>query len=250
MYNLLLSLAAGALVALAIAVGTSFGWVAAVFPGLIVATAVYVYVAYRIRKKMDAVNEVVQRELMARHVEKGIQALQAGFAYEKWQFLIGTQLHASIGMLRYMSDDLDAAVPELEAGQPTGWLSRLVYRDWTSRAMLACARYRKRKTADAFALMEEAVKVGQKDGLCWSIYAWMLEKEGQHDKAIAVLGRGVAASPKDEKLADSLQALQNGKRLRLGKLYDMQWFQFRLEPPPMQMDPAASRSRRQLFRKR
>jgi len=250
MYNLLLSLAAGALVALAIAVGTSFGWVAAIFPGLIVATAVYVYVAYRIRKKMDAVNEVVQRELMARRIEKAIQALQAGFAYERWQFLVGSQLHASIGMLPYLSGDLDDAVPELEAGLPKGWLARLVNRDWMARSMLAAARYRKRDLAGALSLMEEAVKVGGKEGLAWSMYAWMLEKEGQHDKAIAVLGRGAAESPKDEKLQDSLQALQNGKKLRLWKHYDQQWYQFRLELPTGQMDPAAARSRRQLFRKR
>ena len=37
MYNLFLSLAAGAVVALAIAFGTSYGWVAAVFPGFLVA---------------------------------------------------------------------------------------------------------------------------------------------------------------------------------------------------------------------
>jgi tetratricopeptide (TPR) repeat protein len=250
MYNLLLSLAAGALVAVAIGAGTSFGWVAAVFPGLIVATGVYVYVAYRIRKKMDAVNEVVQRELMARKVEKAIQALQGGFAYERWQFLLGAQLHASVGMLRYLTDDLDAAVPELEAGLPRGWLARLANRDWMGRAMLAAARYRKRDLAGALALMEEAVKVAQKEGLAWSMYAWILEKEGQHDKAIAVLGRGAAASPKDEKLQDSLQALQNGKKLRLWKHYDQQWYQFRLELPTGQLDPAASRSRRQLFRKR
>jgi tetratricopeptide (TPR) repeat protein len=250
MYNLLLSLAAGALVALAIATGTTFGWVAAVFPGLIVAMAVYVYVAYRIRKKMDAVNEVVQRELMARRIEKAIQALQVGFAYQRWQFLLGSQLHASVGMLRYMSGELEEAVPELEAGLPRHWLARLVNRDWMARSMLAAARYRKRDLAGALALMEEAVKVAAKEGLAWSMYAWMLEKEGQHDKAIAVLGRGVAGSPKDEKLQDSLQALQNGKKLRLWKHYDQQWYQFRLEAPTGQLDPAASRSRRQLFRKR
>jgi tetratricopeptide (TPR) repeat protein len=250
MYNLLLSLAAGTLVALSIAVGTSFGWVAAVFPGLLVATGVYVYVAYRIRKKMDAVNEVVQRELMARRFEKAIQALQGGFAYERWQFLIGSQLHSSIGMLRYLTDELDQAIPELEKGLPKGPLAKLVYRDWMARAMLGAARYRKKDLSGALALFEEAVKVGPKEGLAWSVYAWVLEKEGQHDKAIAVLGRGAAASPKDEKLQDSLQALQNGKKLRLWKLYAEQWYQFRLEAPPTQMDPAASRSRRQLFRKR
>jgi len=250
MYNLLLSLAAGALVALAIAMGTSFGWVAAVFPGLITATAVYVYVAFRVRKRMDAVNEVVQKELVARRFEKAIQALQGGFVYRNWQFLISNQLHASIGMLRYLTDDLDAALPDLEAGMPRGWLAKLVYRDWLARAILASARYRKRDLVAALALLEEAVRIGAKEGLAWSVYAWILEKEGQHDKAIAVLGRGATANPKDEKLQDSLQALQNGKKLRLWKLYGEQWYQFRLEAPRMEMDPAAGRSRRQLFRKR
>ncbi len=250
MYNLLLSLAAGVLVALAIAFGTSYGWVAAVFPGLLVATALYVYVAFRIRKRLEAINEVVQRELMARHVEKAIQALQGGFALAPWQFLVAAQLHANVGMLRYLVDELDAALPELEAGVPKGWLARLVYRDWMTRAMLAAARYRKKDLAGALALLEEAVKYGEKEGLAWSVYAWILEKEGKHEEAIRVLGRGAAKLPKDEKVQESLQALQNGKKLRLWKLYDQQWYQFRLEPPRMEMDPAAGRARRQVFRKR
>lgn len=250
MYNLLLSLAAGLVVALAIALGTSYGWVAAVFPGLIVTTAVYVYVAFRIRKKLDAVNEVVQKELMARRVEKAVQALQGGYVYAPWQFLVGAQLHANVGLLKYLVDDLEGAVPELEAGMPKGWLANLAYRDWMTRAILAAARYRKRDVKGALALLEEAVKVGEKDGLSWSVYAWILEKEGQHEEAIKVLGRGATRLPKDEKLQDSLQALQNGKKLKLGKLYDQQWWQFRLEAPKMELDPSAGRARRQLFRRR
>jgi len=250
MYNLLLSLAAGAVVAVAIAFGTSYGWVAAVFPALLVATALYVYVAFRIRKRLDAVNEVVQKELMAQHVEKAVQALQGAFTLAPWQFLVGAQLHANIGMLRYLSNDLEGALPELEAGLPSGWLARLVYRDWMTRAILAAARYRRRDLPGALALLEDAVKYGEKEGLAWSVYAWVLEKEGRHEEAIRVLGRAVTALPKDEKVKDSLQALQNGKKLKLWKLYDMQWFQFRLEAPPPQMDAASGRARRQVFRKR
>lgn len=250
MYNLIISLAAGVAVALAIAFGTSYGWVAAVFPGFLVATALYVYVAFRIRKKLEAINEVVQRELMARRIEKAVQALQGGFALAPWQFLVGAQLHANVGMLRYLVDELDAAIPELEAGLPRGWLAKLVYRDWMTRAMLASARYRKRDVAGALALFEEAVSYGEKEGLAWSAYAWVLEKEGRHDEAIKVLGRGVAKLPKDEKLQESLQTLQNGKKLRLWKLYDQQWYQFRLEPPRMDLDPTGGRARRQIFRKR
>jgi hypothetical protein len=42
----------------------------------------------------------------------------------------------------------------------------------------------------------------------------------------------VKANSSDEKLKSSLQALQNGKKLKLGKLYGEQWFQFFLERPP------------------
>ena len=99
-------------------------------------------------------------------------------------------------MLRYVTDDLDAALPELEAGQPAGWLAKLLNRDWLSRGILAAARYRKKDLAGAWALLEEAVKVAPKEGLAWSTYAWLLEKEGRHDDAIRVLGRGAAAAPK------------------------------------------------------
>jgi len=250
MYNLLISVSAGALVALAISMGTRFGWVAAFLPGLVVFAASYFFIAFRVRRRLEAINAVMQKELMARHVEKAVAALQSGFPLGAWQFMAAGQLHASIGMLRYITDDLEAALPELEAGQPGGWLAKLLNRDWLSRGILAAARYRKKDHAGAWALLEEAVKVAPKEGLAWSTYAWLLEKEGRHDDAIAVLGRGTSASPGDEKLKESLQALQNGKKLRLWKLYGEQWYQFRLEPPRTDLDPAAARSRRQLFRKR
>jgi tetratricopeptide (TPR) repeat protein len=250
MYNLLISAAAGALVALAISLGTSFGWVAAFIPGLVVTSACYVFIAFRVRKRLEVINTEVQKELMARHVEKAVAALQTGFSLGPWQFLAAAQLHASIGMLRYITDDLDAALPDLEAGLPRSWLARLVNRDWLSRGILAAARYRKKDHTGAYQLLEEAVKVAPKEGLAWSTYAWILEKEGRHDDAIRVLGRGTAASPGDEKLKESMQALQNGKKLKLWKLYGEQWYQFRLEPPRMEMDPAAARGRRQIFRKR
>ncbi len=250
MYSLLLSLLAGVVVALALAFGTAFGWVAAVFPGLLVATILYVLIGFRVRKRFDELQARIMVELKAGHVEPAVQVLKGGLSLAPWQFGVETQVYGGMGIYRYFGGDLEAALPDLERGCPTGAVARLFNRDWTIRAVLACARYRKRDLSGALALMEEAVKVGEKDGLPWSIYAWMLEKEGRHDEAIRVLGRACAALPKDEKLKDSLQSLQNGKKLRLWKHYDLQWYQFRLEPPPPQMDPAAGRARRQLFRRR
>jgi len=247
MYSLLLSLGAGVLTALALRFGTAFGWMAAVFPGLLVTAVVFVAAGFRVRKQMEAVVEVVQKEAAARHLDKAIQALQAGFRLAPWQFFVGAQLHAQIGMLRYWGGSFEEALPDLEAALPRTWLARLLYRDPLSRSFLAAARYRKRDVSGALTLLEETVQVAEKDGMAWSMYAWMLEKEGRHDDAIRVLGRATAVLPKDEKLKDSLQSLQNGKKLKLWKLYDMTWFQFGLEKPPGQTDPTAGRARRQLF---
>ena len=54
MWNLLLSLAAGALVTVGIAAFTPFGWVEGIFPGLVVLVVAYVPLLRRIMKKLEA----------------------------------------------------------------------------------------------------------------------------------------------------------------------------------------------------
>jgi tetratricopeptide (TPR) repeat protein len=225
MYNLLISIAIGVAIALALALGTNLGIAAAIFPGLLAAAVAYFVLARRTFKKVEALFEVVQREAQAQKFDKAVQTLQGGFVHAPWQFLVASQLHAQIGMLLYIRQDLDAALPHLE---------KSFSRHWIARGMLGAARYRKRDVAGATKVLEEAVKVNKKEGLLWSVYAWILEKAGRHEEAIMVLGRGAAASPSDEKVKAGLQALQNGKKLKLGKVYQEQWFQFRLEDPPPQ----------------
>ncbi len=225
MYNLLISIAIGVAVALALALGTNLGAVAAIFPGLLAAAIAYFVLARRTFKKVEAIFEVVQREAQAQKLDKAVQTLQGGFVLAPWQFLVASQLHAQIGMLLYIRQDVDAALPHLE---------KAFSRHWIARGMLGAAKYRKRDVAGATKVLEEAVKVNKKEGVLWSLYAFVLEKEGRHEEAIRVLGRGAAANPSDEKLKAGLQALQNGKKLKLGKTYQEQWFQFRLEDPPPQ----------------
>ena len=129
-----------------------------------------------------------------------------------------------------MKGDDDAALPHLE---------KSFTRNWIARAMLAVARYRARDLAGAIKVFEEAAKANKKEALLWQVYAWVLEKEGRHeDGDRACSGAAVAANASDEKLKGSLQALQNGKKLKLGKLYAEQWFQFRLEAVPQALDDA------------
>ncbi len=240
MWNLLISLALGAAAALGIRFGTDFGWVAAVFPGLLVAVVVYIVLARRVMKKLEALFESTQPDIQARRLDKAVQTLKGGFALAPWQFLIGAQLHSNIGILLYVKQDIDAALPHLRKS-----FSKM----WIARAMLAAALYKKKDLAGARAAFEAAVRANKKEGVLWAAYAWVLEKEGQHAEALAVLGRGVAANEKDEKLKSVQVALQNGKKLKLGKVYEEQWFQLYLEPPPQQLiGPGFRGNRRALYR--
>jgi tetratricopeptide (TPR) repeat protein len=240
MYNLLIAIAAGAAVFLALALGTEFGLAAAIFPGLLAAGIAYFVLARRTWKKLEKLFESMQRDVQAQKFDKAVQTLQGGFALAPWQFLVASQLHSNIGVLLYLKQELDAALPHLE---------KSFSRNWVARGMLGAARYRKRDLDGTTQILDGAVKVNKKEGVLWSLYAWILEKEGRHEQAISVLSRAVQANPSDEKLKTSLQALQNGKKLKLGKLYAEQWFQFMLERPPPEYAGAGFRGgRRMIYR--
>jgi tetratricopeptide (TPR) repeat protein len=240
MYNLLISLAIGTAVAVALALGTEFGLAAAIFPGVLAVVIAYFVLARRTWKKLEALFEAMQREVQAQKFDKAVQTLQGGFVLAPWQFLVASQLHSNIGILLYLRQDLEAALPHLE---------KSFSRNWIARGMLGVARYRKRDLEGARKVLDDAVKANKKEGVLWSAYAWVLEKENRHDEAITLLSRAVAANASDEKLKASLQALQNGKKLKLGKLYGEQWFQFMLERPPPEYAGAGFRGgRRALYR--
>jgi tetratricopeptide (TPR) repeat protein len=242
MLNLAISLAAGLLTGLIVALATRLGAVAAILPGTVVAVGAYIVLVRRTWKQLEALFDAVQKELQSQRVDRALQILQGGFRLAPWQFLVASQLHSNIGILLFVKGDADASLPHLE---------KSFTRNWIARAMLGVARYRARDLATATKIFEAAVKVNKKEGLLWQVYAWILEKEGRHEEAIALLGRAVAANPSDEKVKSSLQALQNGKKLKLGKLYAEQWFQFRLEAVPQTMSmPNHRPGRRAMFRPR
>ncbi len=241
MYNLLISVVIGVAVSLALALGTEFGLAAAIFPGVLALVIAYFLLARRTWKQLERLFEAMQREVQAQKFDKAVLTLQGGFALAPWQFLVASQLHSNIGILMYLRQDLEGALPHLE---------KSFSRNWIARGMLGVARYRKRDLAGARKVLDDAVKANKKEGVLWSAYAWILEKEDRHDEAIALLSRAAAANASDEKLKTSLQALQNGKKLKLGKLYGEQWFQFMLERPPPEFVSGGFRGggRRALYR--
>ena len=226
MYNLLISIAVGVAVSVAVATGTSLGVAAAIVPGVLALTITYFVLMRRTWKKLEVIFEGMQKEVQAQKIDKAIQTLQSGFVLAPWQFLVASQLHSNIGILHYLKQDLDGALPHLE---------KSFSRNWIARGMLGAARYRKKDLTGSTKVLEDAVAANKKEGVLWSLYAWILEKEGQHEQAIAVMARAARAVPNDEKVKTTLESLQNGKKLKLGKLYAEQWFQFMLERPPPEL---------------
>jgi tetratricopeptide (TPR) repeat protein len=240
MLNLSISLAAGLIVALAIRFGTSVGWVGSIIPGVLAAAIAYVALNLRAQKRLSAIVDSAVAEAQARRFDRAIQVAKGAFAFGPWLFGAHAAVAALIGQFHWWKGDTETAVPYLEKAAAS---------QWPARIMLAIARWRRRDVAAMQQVLEGTVKVrtNRKQGLVWCVYAWLLEKENRHEEAVRVLGRGVAANPSDEKLKSALQALQNGKKLKLGKLY-MEWYNFGVEAPPQTMPPGFRPGRRATYR--
>ena len=240
MYNLLISLAAGLLVAFAIRFGTSVGWVGSVIPGLLASAICYVALNVRAQKRLSAAVEAAVAEAQARRFDRAIQLAKGASSLTPWLFGADAAIAALIGQFHWWKGDAEAALPYLERSPASQWPARL---------MLAVARWRKRDLAGMRKVFEDTLKVRatKKQGLVWCAYAWFLEREDQHDEAVKVLARGASVNPTDDKLKSALQSVQNGKKLKIGKLY-MEWYNFGVEAPPQVMPPGFRPGRRATYR--
>jgi tetratricopeptide (TPR) repeat protein len=226
MYNLFIAIAAAlATFLLFFLTGIVTSWWAALLPAVAALAVSYFLLARRTAKQIEALMARVQKEFLARRFDKAKEMLATGFEHGKWQFMVAPQIHSQLGALLYVQEEYDEALPHLE---------KSFVRHWVPRAMLACHHYRKKDYAKMESEFEKAVGYNKKEGLLYGVYAWCLEKAGEHDKAIRVLARGAEAAPSDERLKSNLVALQNNKKMKM-KQYAEQWYQFRLELPPMEM---------------
>jgi tetratricopeptide (TPR) repeat protein len=240
MYNLLLSVAAGLVVALAIGLGTSVRWIGSIIPGVLAAAIAYVALNLRGQKRLSATVEAAVAEAQARRFDRAIQIARGALDMKPWLFGSEAAVAALIGQFHWWKGDQEAALPYLE---------RAAKAQWPARVMLAISRWKRRDVAGMEKIFEETLKGrgNRKQGLLWCAYAWFLEKEDRHDDAVRVLGRGASANPTDEKLKSALQSVQNGKKLKIGKLY-MEWYNFGVETPPQMMPPGFRPGRRATYR--
>ena len=236
-----------------------------VLPGLALGVATYVYINRKYGKLVNAILEEANREVQAAQMimqragqaqnaaaqraaqqamEKksalAVEKLKEGFQYSDWQLGSQTSLSAQIGMLIFSNNiflaaqgqknKLKDAIPYLESSLVTGWRANLLQGLWHAWLRLAVCYFKTNKGIDAIKeVMENIVTVVKKEGLVWSVYAWFLVQNKQTDQAIEVLVRGATSCP-DPVLKANLQALQNGKALKMTD-YGQVWWGLGLELP-------------------
>ena len=234
MINLLISVALGVVFALAVRLA-HFSLLAGIVPGMIAFAGSYVLLARRVAVKVQALMNLVQNELATlppnkkreqqARVDKAVKLLESGLVYDRWQFLIGPEIHANIGMIKYMFKDLDGAAIHLNQSSA---------RNYMALAMKGALLFQRKDYPGMKAAFEAAVKPGKKEALVWAVYAWCLLQLKEKDSALEVMARAAQSNPSDEKLKASLSQLQNDKRMKM-KPYEPAWWQFGLEAPPMDM---------------
>ena len=233
MLNLVIALAVGSFFAVAVKLAHFSLW-AGIVPGVIAFIVAYLLLARRISQKVQLLMNEVQKELSVQpanardrqaRVDRSVKMLESGLVYERWQFLVGPEIHAQIGMIKYMFKDLDGAAVHFAKASP---------RNYMALAMKAALQYQRKQFEPMKATFEAAVKSGKKEAIVWAAYAWCLQSLKDKDGALRVLARAVELNPSDAKLKSGLTALQNDKKLKM-KPYEPLWWQFGLENPPLEM---------------
>ena len=220
MLSLLISLVAGLVFGMALKMTTSPHPAVYVIAGTIVFGVIYMIL---IRKIMNAINvavEAAQRDMMANRAEKAVATIEAvQKKYAPWQFYIKKQMDSQIGMIYYLKRDFNKAFDYLKRG---------FVRHWMAMAMLGVIYLKRNKPEEMEKTFDKAVTVTRKEPLLWNLYAYCLEQTGQRDKAIAVMNKGLKKGGADERLQANLEALQNGKKMKM-QVYGDIWYQFHLE---------------------
>lgn len=230
MYNLLISIGA------AIAAFLVLKFVAGLSLTLSLLLAVpfflvnYFLIARLVMKKVMAIMETANRDLQGQRIEKAVRELQSAYRYGKWQFFVTGQINSQIGVIYYVKRDFSNAFPYLE---------KSFVKNWVAMGMLAITHMKRNKKEKMLETFEKAVRWTQKESLLWSLYAYCVGEGGDVGKAKQILARGLKKLPGDERLKHNLEALNEGKKMKMRNYGDM-WLQFHLEKQSVVMKQQAA----------
>jgi tetratricopeptide (TPR) repeat protein len=218
MFSIVISVAVSA--ALFLATKLRFDWLSGLVVGIVGGGVTFFLLLRRSRKQLEGSMGEIEGHVKAQRIEKAIAAIEALKPLGKWQPGLGGSLEGQIGMLRYAHlRDFEGARPHLERAHP---------RLWHAWAMLAAAHFKKERFDEMHAVFERAVKRNKSDAMLWLAYGYCEWKRNRRNEAISVLARGQTACPKDERIKHQLEALQNGKKMKMSH-NDPEWLALHLE---------------------
>lgn len=221
MYNILISLVLSAATLIAMVRLAGQSQLVAMIVSLVVFTLSYILIMRVVMKKFSALMEQAQRDVQANRADRAVAVMKSAFKYAPWQLFIKQQVNAQIGSILYLKRDFAAALPYLE---------KAFVRHWVAMCMLGISYMKKNKPMKMVEAFEKATSGAKKEPLAWAVYAFCLEKTGEHAKAIDVLEKGLKKLPGEEDLTANLDLLRAGKKMKMKGFGDM-WYQFHLEKP-------------------
>ncbi len=218
MLNLLISFACSALSsALMMRFVTPNMWITMAVSAVVFAL-VFMLLTRITMKKVTALMDIAQRDMLANRSDKAIKELQNGLKFGAWQIYVKQQIHSQIGTIYYLKRDFKGAAPYLEKG---------FVRNWVSTAMLAITYMKKNQTSKMVETFDKAVSGNRKEPMVYAVYAFCMDRIGERAKAIAVLKKGLTKTS-NEHLQENINLLESGKKMKMKGFGDM-WYQFHLE---------------------
>jgi len=235
MYNLLIALGISSI---AFGLGATVGWIAGVIPAALAFMITYFLLARRTGQKIQAILESGQRiaekaqqtqpttrqqanqqQLRLGRLLK--ESISQGFAYEKWQFGVSSQLHAQLGSLEYMQRNFAAARPHLV--KSNRWLLRM--QAWQPSTMLALIDLRSGNKADAIKGLEKVSFSGGRDPMYFAIFAQAALRTKDTSLALEIINKGVDKHKDSDLLKTLADQIRNKKRFT-PEVFGQPWLQF------------------------
>lgn len=222
MYNLLISIALGALTAgLAMLIGLTMKVdvpvAAAILPAVFAAVVAMFFLARRTNRQVTAamapLGDLLQNQKLA-EAQQLIGAVRD--QYGPWQFLLKGQLNGQLGVLEYMQLKFDEALPLLEQG---------TFQNAMVQTLIACVHYRRERLDDAWEMFEKASKTSDKDAMIYVVWATLLVRQDQRGKALEVLSKGLEVIPDHQLLRTMKNTIANKQRIDTQKFPET-WYQY------------------------
>lgn len=215
MYNLLLAIAAGAVVFLLTAFALSP--IAGILPAVLVVGGVLYGLGRRTSRRVQAELAGVAPLLQQRKVDEAVALLEGvKQRHGRWQFLLSGQIDAQLGLLDYVQMKWDSARPKLEAGK---------WRNWSALVCLGAIDHRQGRKPQAWAHFAQAADASPNEILVYQVWATLLVRDGLRKEALAAVARGLEANKDNAALKDLQGRIANEKKIDTTAFGD-NWYQF------------------------